>query len=321
MVVRRGRQEFEHHRFSDLPDLLPRATTLVANDSAVFPARLRARRATGGKVEILVLELGPEEVPAMFRAGKGLSAGEVLRVTDADGAAVAAALEVVGSPQGGRCRLRVREPAGATIRSLLDRHGEVPLPPYIRRGEAAGPEDRERYQTIYAERPGSVAAPTAGLHFSPQVMAAIRLKGHEFLTITLDVGPGTFQPVRGEIDAHRMEEERFVIGEEAASSLAAARRAGRPLLAVGTTTVRALESAAAAGGIDRPQAGATDLFIRPGHRFAAVDALVTNFHLPGSTLLALVQAFAGETCVRQAYDEAVARRYRFYSYGDAMLIL
>jgi S-adenosylmethionine:tRNA ribosyltransferase-isomerase len=205
------------------------------------------------------------------------------------------------------------------VAAVLERCGEIPLPPYIERESGPTDEDRERYQTVYAAAPGSVAAPTAGLHFTNELLEDVRAAGHEFAAVTLHVGPGTFTPVRGSVDTHRMEEESFVITDDTAERIAAAKLEGRPLVAVGTTAVRALESAAAAGGV-RSGTGASSLFIRPGYRFSVVDGLLTNFHLPGSTLLALVMALAGSDLIRRAYAEAVSERYRFYSYGDAMLI-
>ncbi|MFT4569911.1 MAG: S-adenosylmethionine:tRNA ribosyltransferase-isomerase [Hyphomicrobiaceae bacterium] len=326
MVVDRARDTIEHHTFRDLPEYLPEHALLVANDSAVFPARLFARRPTGGKVELLILGLGAEPVAAMFRSGKGLRDGERLRLVrsdgeDLEGEDLEAAVEVVGEPVGGRCQVRAAGGPSVTIADLVERHGEVPLPPYIRGGMGASLEDRRRYQTVYAQPAGSVAAPTAGLHFSHEVLASIAQRGHEFETITLHVGPGTFTPIRGSIATHHMAAEHYRVGASTAAAVGRAQAEGRTVLAVGTTTVRALEAAAAATGVVDSHEADTSIFIKPGHEFRAVGALLTNFHLPGSTLLALIQAFAGEERVRQAYNEAVARRYRFYSYGDAMLIL
>lgn len=321
MVVRRGTGTIEHSRFSQISDYLPPATLLVGNDSAVFPARLFARRATGGKVELLLLELGDGPVSCMFRTGKQLRDGECLTVLKPSGEEAGVELSVVGEPKAGRCAVAPAPGSALGLSDLVERFGDVPLPPYIRRGEGAGAEDRQRYQTVYAKPRGSVAAPTAGLHFTHDILERIVQNGNEFRTITLHVGPGTFTPVRGTLDEHDMDAERFLVDEETSKALARAKEQTRPVMAVGTTTVRALESLAGKHRFGEAVDGATDLFIRPGHQFRAIDLLLTNFHLPGSTLLALVQAFAGEECVRQAYDEAVAGRYRFYSYGDAMLIL
>jgi S-adenosylmethionine:tRNA ribosyltransferase-isomerase len=216
---------------------------------------------------------------------------------------------------------------GDTLASVLDAIGEVPLPPYIEaarreRGGPPGIDDRDRYQTVYASAPGAVAAPTAGLHFTEARLAELRARGHELARLTLHVGPGTFRPVKSDDPrAHRMDEERYVIPAETADAIARARAEGRPVVAVGTTVVRTLEASARAnGGVVAPGPGATDLYILPGDPFAVVDGLVTNFHLPRSTLLMLVCAFAGTAPVLAAYEEAVAAGYRFYSYGDAMFI-
>jgi S-adenosylmethionine:tRNA ribosyltransferase-isomerase len=207
------------------------------------------------------------------------------------------------------------------VRELLERHGLPPLPPYIERHDAPKPEDRERYQTVYARDEGSVAAPTAGLHFTPELLARLAERGVAVHFLTLHVGPGTFRPMRAaQVDAHRMEAEAIEIPAATARAVHEAKRAGRRVVAVGTTTTRALEWAAGEDGRLREGPGAADLFIRPGHRFRVVDALITNFHLPRSTLLVLVAALAGRDLILDAYRHAVAARYRFYSYGDAMLI-
>jgi S-adenosylmethionine:tRNA ribosyltransferase-isomerase len=328
-----GAMPVEHHGFTDLPALLAkrfgRSCLLVANNSAVFPARLHARRETGGQVELLVLALDDELPPVLGRANKKLRDGEWLTLTHptpdaADGAAGGRAdgrevvrVKVVGPIENGRFRIDLRDLA---VCDLVERYGEVPLPPYIRRGEAAGPEDRERYQTVYAGPQGSVAAPTAGLHFTQDLIAKLCAEGHDFATVTLHVGPGTFSPIRGALGDHEMEVERYEISDATAAAIGQARADGRPVVSIGTTTVRALESASDGCGGVRTGKGETRLFIKPGYQFQVIQGLVTNFHLPGSTLLALVAAFAGEERVRQAYADAVAERYRFYSYGDAMLI-
>ncbi len=300
-------------RFRDLPRLLAPGDLLVFNDTRVMPARLLGRKETGGAVEVLVERItGPDRALAHVRASKAprpgtrlrLGGGAVCRV--AGRAADLFALELeTGAPD---------------FAALLERHGQVPLPPYIRR--PPGPEDRERYQTVYARVPGAVAAPTAGLHFDEEVLAALEARGIERAALTLHVGAGTFQPVRGaDIGSHRMHAERLEVPEAVCEAVARTRARGGRVVAVGTTVVRALESAAGEDGVVRPLRGETRLFIRPGHRFRAVDALVTNFHLPRSTLLMLVCAFGGHARVMAAYRHAVARRYRFYSYGDAMLLL
>lgn len=228
--------------------------------------------------------------------------------------------EWLNAPREGRGVLRLF-PQG-DLHGLLERLGEVPLPPYIKRVPGGRTEDRERYQTVYAHHPGAVAAPTAGLHFTKELLAALRQRGIETVFITLHVGTGTFQPIRVEqIEKHKMEEEEYNLSEATAARITLAKSAGRKIFAVGTTTTRALESACTQEG--KIQAGhrRTDLFIYPGYRFSVIDGLITNFHLPRSTLLLLVSAFAGRELVLKAYAEAVARRYRFYSYGDAMLIV
>jgi S-adenosylmethionine:tRNA ribosyltransferase-isomerase len=304
-----------HHRVLDLPGLLPAGCLLVINDSRVLPARLMASRPSGGRVEILLLErerggrgeAGGEEVwRCMLRASKGLRAGELL--TPQGAAEGDAPLRVLSAPQRGRCLVALSRP-------VLLRHGRMPLPPYIRR--AADGRDVARYQTVYAREEGSVAAPTAGLHFSESLLAAVQQAGAQIARVTLHVGPGTFVPVRcQQVLEHRMEQERYRVPAPTAAAIRRARQEGRPVVAVGTTVVRTLESTGGAAG-----EGSTELFIVPGHRFRVVDALLTNFHLPGSTLLMLVSALAGRDRVLRAYAEAVRRRYRFYSYGDAMLIV
>jgi len=292
------------HRFSDLPGLLSPGDLLVLNDTKVIRARLFGRKETGGRIEVLIERLLPQnEVIAQVHAGRAAKAGSALEL---DGGLT---LRVLGR-EGEFYRLSF---PGEAL-DLLERHGRVPLPPYIT--HAPETEDESRYQTVYARAPGAVAAPTAGLHFDEALLAALGKNGVKFAYVTLHVGAGTFQPVRVKsLSDHRMHGERYEIPEKTASAIAEARARGGKVVAVGTTTVRCLEaSGAAAGG------GETDLFITPGFSFRVVDRLVTNFHLPRSTLLVLVSAFAGVAPIRAAYRHAVDRRYRFYSYGDAMLI-
>ncbi len=302
-----------HARVRDLPRLLRPGDLLVLNDTRVIPARLHGRSAGGGKMEILLLErLADREWEALVKPGRRARTGSLIRIEEG------LAAEVVDKREDGpshRYRLRFSEP----IEPHLDRLGHIPLPPYIHRPDT--PEDRERYQTVFARRPGAVAAPTAGLHFTAELLREIEAAGVETARLTLHVGLGTFKPVAAErVEEHRMESERYEIGEEAAGAVRRARTAGRRIVAVGTTVVRTLESAAKAGdGEVRAGSGATELFITPGFRFRAVDALLTNFHLPCSTLLMLVSALAGRERVLAAYAEAVREGYRFYSYGDAML--
>jgi S-adenosylmethionine:tRNA ribosyltransferase-isomerase len=296
---------------TDLPAELAAGDLLVLNDTRVIPARLHGAKDSGGRVEILVERLlGDDEALAQVRASKPPRAGGRLRVEGAD-----AALAVLGR-EGEFYRLRLE--GGGGLLSLLERAGHVPLPPYIDRPDAQA--DRERYQTVYAREPGAVAAPTAGLHFDEALLAAIRARGVDTGFVTLHVGAGTFQPVRvADLSRHRMHRERAVVSPRLCGQVAAARARGGRVVAVGTTVVRSLETAARQGEL-APFDGETDLFITPGFRFRVVDALLTNFHLPESTLLMLVCAFAGRERVLAAYAHAVRQRYRFFSYGDAMWI-
>jgi S-adenosylmethionine:tRNA ribosyltransferase-isomerase len=313
--LRRDRSGLEHRSVRDLPELLA-PSLIVLNDTQVIPARVFAVKPSGGKVEFLLLERlsaagESERWAALGKTSKGLRAGMSLEV------APDFRLEVHALRGGGELELGLAADGG--VMAALERHGRVPLPPYIRR--EAAPADRERYQTVFAQNPGAVAAPTAGLHLSQPLLAALRERGHELAYVTLHVGPGTFAPLRGEsLAEHRMHHERFVVPEACAVAFERARREKRQVLAIGTTVVRVLESRATPEGRLEPGAGSTDIFIYPPYQFRAVDALLTNFHLPRSTLLALVMAFAGIESVRAAYAAAVAERYRFFSYGDAMLI-
>lgn len=295
--------------FADLPSLLDPKDLLVLNDTRVLPARLFARKETGGQVEILVERLvTPQRVTAQVRASKAPRPGTGLVLADG------ARLTVVGREDG----FFVLESALADVAELMTRHGHTPLPPYIDRPDDAS--DRERYQTVYGHRDGAVAAPTAGLHFDAAMLARLQAMGIELAHVTLHVGAGTFQPVReDDLDKHRMHAEWLEVSEQVCAQVAAARARGGRLVAVGTTTVRSLETAAASGSL-QPFRGDSRLFIKPGYRFRVIDALVTNFHLPESTLLMLVCAFAGYGPVMAAYRHAVAERYRFFSYGDAMLL-
>lgn len=296
-------------RFAELPDLLDPGDLLVVNDTRVIPARLRARRPTGGRVEILLVER--EESASwwcLLRPGRRLPPGAPLVVEGGPSARVEGRAD-------GRFRLTFEQP----IEPLLKEIGETPLPPYIDR--PVEPRDRERYQTVYAARPGAVAAPTAGLHFTPALLAALERRGIRQASLTLHVGPGTFRPVKAENpEEHVLDSERFEIPEATAEAVAATRRNGRRVVAVGTTVVRSLETAATSDGLVTAGAGRTGLYIRPGYGFRVVDRLITNFHLPRSTLLILVCAFAGRNRVLDAYRQAVGSGFRFYSYGDAMLV-
>ncbi len=318
LVLDRRSGTWTDSRFRSLPDHVGSGDCLVVNNTRVLAARLLGRRLAagsglpGGSAEILVLEpsiRGAGTWKALVRPGRRLPpgarvevAGREVRVMDRlpDGVRI---VDFVGLD-------------GAAVERFLEEQGRVPLPPYIRRDDDE--TDRDRYQTVFASQAGSVAAPTAGLHFDDSLVRAVRDRGAEFAEITLHVGPGTFRPVSAErAEDHRMHSERFEIPRTAAAAVRSARRT----IAVGTTSVRALETAARAGGAVRPTAGETDLFITPGFRFRAVNALLTNFHLPRSTLLMLVAAFAGRELVLEAYAHAAREEYRFYSYGDCMLIV
>ncbi|HYR96635.1 MAG TPA: tRNA preQ1(34) S-adenosylmethionine ribosyltransferase-isomerase QueA [Candidatus Binatus sp.] len=311
LVLGRESGELRHARVADLPATLRAGDVLVVNDTRVVPARVRARRPSGGRLEVLFVRPLPPEGEWEVLARGTPRAGERVHFAEAAGEWLA--------PLGdGRWRIRMllEEP----VLGWLERTGEVPLPPYIRRPSGPTVADRERYQTVYARVPGAVAAPTAGLHLTPELLAALGAGGVEVAALTLHVGPGTFMPLRGdELAEHKMAPERYEIPEATAEAINAARAGRRRIVAVGTTAVRALETAAA-GGVLRAGAGEASLFIHPGHRFRVVDALLTNFHLPRSPLLALVAALAGWDRIRAAYEEAVRMRYRFYSFGDAMLI-
>ena len=308
-----------HGQVSDLPPLMAAGDVLVVNDTRVFPARLRGRREpSGGEVECLLLgRLDGECWDALVHPGRKLRPG-----TEAvfEGGGCRLHLEVLERHFHGRRTIRLTAPAGQDVDRAVDAIGEVPIPPYLKRPVQGG--DEERYQTVFAAVRGSVAAPTAGLHFTPRLMERLRERGLEWHPITLHVGYGTFEPVRTEsVERHRLASERFAIPERTAEAVNRARADGRRIVAVGTTTTRALEAAVRVGeGRIRPGAGSTDLYIYPGFRFEVVSALLTNFHLPRSSLLLLVCAFAGRDRILAAYRAAVRHGYRFYSYGDAMLI-
>jgi S-adenosylmethionine:tRNA ribosyltransferase-isomerase len=311
LVMERNSGRIEHRVFTDLPNLLQPGDLLVMNDTRVLPARLTAHRATGGRVELLLLRReAPGVWETLVKPGRRAVPGHRLAI---DGAAVTA--EILERLPSGARRIRFEGAPESEIDARVLAAGEVPLPPYIH----AHLEDAERYQTIYAREEGSVAAPTAGLHFTPRVFEALRARGVEIATITLHVGIATFRPVRSEtIEEHEIHEEWYSVPVETTQRVAEAR--GR-IIAVGTTTARCLESAALAPRRVAPGAAATRLYIRPGFRFQILDGLLTNFHMPRSTLLILIAAFAGYDLVRRAYEEALAREYRFLSFGDATLIL
>ncbi|MDX1644222.1 MAG: tRNA preQ1(34) S-adenosylmethionine ribosyltransferase-isomerase QueA [Thermoanaerobaculia bacterium] len=313
MMVIAGNAPPQHRRIVDLPDLLERGDLLVVNDTRVIPARLTAKRhGTGGVVEVFLVEkTGEREWLCLTKPGRKTPPGQRLDL------APGLSAEVVEPRGDGKRLVRFSEP----LEPHLDELGTVPLPPYIKR--PAEPRDHREYQTIFAERPGAIAAPTAGLHFTDELVERLAELGVEIARLTLYVGVGTFKPVTAElVHEHRMDRERYEIPAATVERLLATRRRGGRIVAVGTTVVRTLEGAAASHGWPLPEGpGSTDLFIRPGHRFRVVEGLLTNFHLPRSTLLMLVAAFVGRERILDAYREAIAAGYRFFSYGDAMLLL
>jgi len=300
--------ELQDLRFADLPRLLEPGDLLVLNDTRVLPARVHGRKPSGGAVEILLERItGRSSFLAQARSSKGFRAGREIELPGGRRA-------VVTGRSGDLFEIELDGDAAA----FFETHGQMPLPPYIDRPAAVG--DRVRYQTVFAREPGAVAAPTAGLHFDAGAFLALEQRGVAIARLTLHVGAGTFQPVRSEdVREHRMHAERVRVPEDVVVAVAAARARGGRVVAIGTTVVRSLETAARQGPL-APFAGETDLFIYPGFRFRVVDAIVTNFHLPESTLLMLVSAFAGREQVLAAYRHAVAQRYRFFSYGDAMFL-
>jgi len=327
MLLHRKSGSISHHLFSDLPDLLQATDVLVLNNTLVFPARLLGYRlgltsenrgngaSLRARIEVLLVKQVERDVwDALVKPGRKMRIGERVRFGTGE-------LECTVLGRGPRGLRRLRFDCQGNFEALVDRLGHVPLPPYISRPDTD--EDRNRYQTVFAKRRGAVAAPTAGLHFTPNVLDRLRRKGVQIQEITLHVGPGTFQPVRSEmVEEHHMEAEYFEVSSEAAGTIQRARNEGKRIIAVGTTVARTLETVASRhAGVIVPEAGETTLFIYPGYSFSSVDGLLTNFHLPRSTLLMLVSAFAGRELIREAYEQAVVQAYRFYSYGDCMLIL
>jgi S-adenosylmethionine:tRNA ribosyltransferase-isomerase len=336
LILDRQNQSWEDSAFECFPERLRGDELIVVNNARVIPARLFGRRAgiraekpghnrrtlhefLSSEIEVLLTrQVSPDEWEALVRPGRKIRVGE--RVNFGEGELCA---EVLSRGEYGLRRIRLT--AEGNIHEAIERLGHVPLPPYIARGDE--PTDRERYQTIFADHPGAVAAPTAGLHFSSAILEKLKERGVEMAAVTLDVGLGTFQPIHvEEIEQHRIHAERYEISEQAATAICNARRDARPILAIGTTVVRALEDAAAKGDLNNsativnPGTADADIFIKPGYKFRVVDELLTNFHLPQSTLLFLVSAFAGRKLVLGAYRHAVEAEYRFYSYGDCMWI-
>jgi S-adenosylmethionine:tRNA ribosyltransferase-isomerase len=312
LVIDRARGGFEDHVFAELPDLLRPGDCLVVNNSRVIPARVLARDVAGREVELLFVEaIDGHRWRALTRPGRRSREGVELVVGSSR-------LRILGVEADGP---RVLEPLDGSVDELLRVHGRPPLPPYIARFAAPTAEDLERYQTVYARPPGSIAAPTAGLHFTPPLLDEIQRRGIELHQLTLHVGPGTFRPIKTDrIEDHALPAERIVIPPAVAEAVNRARAERRRVIAVGTTTVRALESAVGADGRVRPLDGEARLYVMPGYEFRAVDALLTNFHLPRSSLLVMVVAFAGRELILKSYGHAVRAGYRFYSYGDATLI-
>jgi len=318
LVLERATGRVTHACFGEVRGLMRAGDALVVNRTEVVPARFFATRATGGAVEGLFLSVAADGCwLTLLKAGGRLRAGEKLQFRDGPWA-----MELVEAR--GEGEWLIRPEVDLPAHTILERVGRTPLPPYIRRSkdDPREGEDRGRYQTVYAEQPGAVAAPTAGLHFTPELLDELTALGVGVARLTLHVGLGTFKPVTAErLEEHRMHSEIYELPASAAEQINRARAAGGRTVCVGTTTVRTLETCADDGGTVHPGTGGTDLFIYPPYRFKAVDVLLTNFHLPGSTLLALVFAFAGREATLAAYQQAIDRRYRFYSYGDAMLIL
>jgi S-adenosylmethionine:tRNA ribosyltransferase-isomerase len=318
LVFDRSSGSVQHSRVRDLPHFLDAADVLVVNDTRVRPWRLRGRRASGGSVEVLLVARAGDRWQGLVKPARKLRLGEAVELESA-----ALSMTPLDDLGGGRFELALAAPGGDDLEAVLERVGRAPLPPYVRR---TGPEDvardRADYQTVFAAAPGAIAAPTAGLHFTPALLGALAERGIEVAKVTLHVGEGTFAPVRAEeVEGHRMHAEEYVLPEQATAAVARARARGGRVVAVGTTSARVLESCAGADGSLAAGRGITELFLYPGKPFRVVSALLTNFHLPRSTLLMLVAAFVGRDVILDLYRQAVAARYRFYSFGDAMLLL
>ncbi|RUM42745.1 MAG: tRNA preQ1(34) S-adenosylmethionine ribosyltransferase-isomerase QueA [Desulfurobacterium sp.] len=315
MVLHRDSGKIEHRIFRDIVEYLKEGDVLVLNDTKVIPARLFGKLETGGKVELLLVRQPfPKVWEVMAKPARKLKEGKrILFDEELEGIVK----EYVGE---GKRLVEFNVKGNKDFMEKLEEIGHVPLPPYIEREER--PEDREKYQTVFAQKPGAVAAPTAGLHFTKELLEKLKNKGVIIKTVTLHVGPGTFKPVKVEnVEEHQMDYETYNVPEETAREINRAKEEGRRIVAVGTTVVRTLESSSDEVGRVKAGEGSTNLFIYPGYKFKVIDALITNFHLPRSTLLMLVSAFAGRERILNAYRKAVKEGYRFYSYGDAMLIL
>lgn len=324
MVVDRGQKTLVHRRFSDLAGLIDDKDMLVVNNTRVFPARLLGRKQSGGKIEVFLLEFpvieddvkGIAKAAALIKSSKRPRQGTKIEI------APDLTITVVEDQGDGKAVLRLRYDPATGLAATLKRIGQVPLPPYIARQDGCTSEDAVRYQTVYASQPGAVAAPTAGLHFTDQLLASIGKKGVLLGQVTLHVGYGTFAPVRDEdITRHRIHEEYFSVSRATVDAVEVTKKRGGKIWAVGTTTVRALECAGQASGRLQAMAGWCNLYIYPGFRFRVIDNLITNFHLPDSSLLFLVAALCGRTTLLNCYQTAIREGYRFFSYGDAMAIV
>lgn len=328
MLVDRGTQRISHHRFRDLPELLRAGDVLVVNDTRVIPARLLLRRATGAHIELLLLRPVTSQ-PGLWHAMAGglkkLKEGEALHFEAAGAGGSPASpviVERIVTGPDGQKRLLVNLGSPEAAYGLLAGRGYAPLPPYIRRNgdQLKRTQDLERYQTVFANAPGAVAAPTAGLHFSDEILASLDRRGVLVCRITLHVGPGTFKPITTSVEDHTIESEPFSVPANTVNVVNSALSEGRRVIAVGTTSCRTIEAAGATGSLTAASDSMTALYIRPGYTFKVTKGLITNFHLSRSSLLVLVSAFAGHELIMRAYQEAIAQRYRFFSYGDAMLI-
>jgi S-adenosylmethionine:tRNA ribosyltransferase-isomerase len=325
LILHQSSRDIEHRRFSQIPDFLAKNDMLVINNTRVFPARLLGHKQTGGKTEIFLLEYprknansfhGTAEAAALIKASKKPKPGSLIAIGDKLSCRILELLE------DGKARIELRYPEDDELENILAEHGQVPLPPYIERAGQTTAEDIERYQTVYADRPGAVAAPTAGLHFTDTLLQSLSSKGIAIGRLTLHVGYGTFAPVRCEkIKEHNIHAEHIHIPRKTAELINATKKRGGRIWAVGTTTVRALEFAADEQGRVSPFEGWCDLYIVPGYRFKVIDNLITNFHLPRSSLMFLVSALCGRETLLACYKEAITQGYRFYSYGDAMAII
>lgn len=331
-VIDRQDNSFKHVHFRDILEFLKPGDVIVANDTQVIPAKLFPRRKSGGNLKMLLLKPTTASAAvweAMATSMKRLKVGEELLLDSPSGKVYPLVLKDLTTGPDGFKRLLVDLGDRENVFQILRDVGYAPLPPYIQQekdsleeiGEHKRDKDLDRYQTVFAQHPGAVAAPTAGLHFTKDLIEQLAAKGIEMHKITLHVGPGTFKPISTSVAEHTIEAETYTISEATAAAVNAAKKRGSRIVAVGTTSLRALETAGKTGNLEVVEDGSTSLYVRPGHKFNIVDSLITNFHLSGSSLLVLVAAFAGRQTILRAYEEAVEQRYRFYSYGDAMLIL